>query len=85
MVIIKNLTHQQRPYALIDNVVTDTSHRGKGLATACLNFAKDIAVLNDCYKIMLLTGSKRESTISFYERTGYNCKDKTAFTQWLNP
>lgn len=33
----------------------------------------------DCYKMMLLTGSKKESTIKFYEHAGYNSSDKTAF------
>ena len=33
--------------------------------------------------MMLLTGSKEESTLRFYERAGYNSKDKTAFIQWL--
>lgn len=32
---------------------------------------------------MLLTGSKEESTLRFYESAGYNKKDKTAFIQWL--
>lgn len=48
-----------------------------------LNYAKDIAVKANCYKIMLLTGSKKESTLAFYEKAGYNQKDKTAFIQWL--
>jgi hypothetical protein len=29
------------------------------------------------------TGSKLDSTLSFYERAGYNKNDKTAFIQWL--
>lgn len=85
LIIVRNLTHQQRPYGLIENVITDENHRGKGLATACLNYAKDIAIDNKCYKIMLMTGSKSDSTLNFYDRAGYNCKDKTAFIQWLNP
>ena len=32
---------------------------------------------------MLLTGSKRESTLRFYQNAGYNSNDKTAFIQWL--
>ena len=82
-VIIPNLTHGQRPYAFIENVITDEKYRGRGLATACLDFARDIAVRENCYKIMLLTGSKKESTLRFYERAGYNKNDKTAFISWL--
>ncbi len=82
-VIIPNLTHGQQPYAFVENVVTHEKYRGRGLATACLNYAKDIAARNNCYKLMLLTGSKQESTLNFYERAGYNRNDKTAFIQWI--
>lgn len=82
-VIIPNLTHGQRPYALIENVVTDEAFRRRGLATACLDFAREISRKENCYKIMLMTGSKQESTLKFYERAGYNRSDKTAFIQWL--
>lgn len=83
VVIIPNLTHNQKPYALIENVITDEAYRKKGYATALLNYAKDIALNNNCYKIMLLTGSKKESTLSFYEQSGFNRNDKTAFIQWI--
>ena len=82
-VIIPNLTRGIRPYAFIENVVTHKDHRGKGYATQCLDFARDIAKRENCYKMMLLTGSKSESTLNFYKRAGYNCTDKTAFIMWL--
>lgn len=82
-VIIPNLTHSQQPYALIENVITDKKYREKGLATACLKYAKEIAIKENCYKIMLLTGAKRRSTLRFYKKAGFNKKDKTAFIQWL--
>nr|WP_207717319.1 GNAT family N-acetyltransferase [Anaerosporobacter faecicola] len=82
-VIIPNLTHEQRPYAFVENVITDQDYRKKGYATQCLNYAKTIAQKENCYKMMLLTGSKQESTLKFYEQAGYNRKDKTAFIQWL--
>lgn len=82
-VIIPNLTHGQRPYAFVENVITDANYRKRGLATACLNHAKEIALKENCYKLMLLTGSKEESTLHFYEQAGYNRKDKTAFIQWI--
>ena len=82
-VIIPNLTRNIRPYALIENVVTHTDYRNNGYATACLNYARELAVRSNCYKIMLLTGSKNDGTLNFYKKAGYNCTDKTAFIQWL--
>ncbi len=83
LVVIPNLTHGQRPYALIENVVTMKDYRNRGFATACLNFARDAASAAGCYKVMLLTGLKLESTLRFYENAGYNRNDKTGFIQWL--
>ena len=80
-VIIPNLTHNQRPYAVVENVVTDQNFRKKGYATSCLNYAKEIAIKNNCYKLMLMTGSKKEATLNFYRNAGYTDKTKTAFDQ----
>ena len=82
-VIIPNLTRGVRPYAFIENVVTHKDYRGKGYAKECLNFAKEIATQMNCYKMMLLTGSKEDATLNFYKSAGYNSTDKTAFIQWL--
>lgn len=83
-VIIPNLTRNVRPYAFVENVVTHGDYRRKGYATACLDYAKEIAKENNCYKMMLLTGSKKESTLNFYRNAGYNSTDKTAFIQWID-
>ena len=82
-VIIPNLTHNQQPYAFVENVITDEAYRKQGLATACLDYAREIALKENCYKLMLLTGSKLESTLDFYRKAGYNNEDKTAFIQWI--
>lgn len=83
-VIIPNLTRNIRPYAFIENVVTHGEYRGKGYATECLNYAREIAVRENCYKMMLLTGSKDEKILQFYQNAGYNSTDKTAFIQWID-
>ncbi len=83
LIIVSNLTRGQRPYGLVENVVTDAAYRKKGYATEVLNFAKGMAQQQNCYKIMLMTSSKKDSTLKFYEQAGYNRQDKTALIQWL--
>ena len=82
-VIIPNLTRSVRPYAFVENVVTHAEHRRKGYSGECLTYAKKIAEQENCYKMMLLTGSKKPETLHFYEQAGYNSSDKTAFIQWI--
>ena len=83
LVIVKNLTRQMRPYALIENVVTAPSYRNKGYAGFLLQKAVEIAKENNCYKIMLMSGSKNESTIRFYINSGFSDTEKSAFVMKL--
>ena len=83
LVVIPNLTRGARPYALIENVVTHMDYRNKGYAGLLMQEASKFVAESGCYKIMLLTGSKKESTMRFYENCGFNCNDKTGFIKWL--
>ena len=83
LIVIENLTHNVRPYSVIENVVTHADHRGKFYATELMNKASALAKEHNCYKIMLMTGSKKESTLNFYENCGFNKDDKTGFVKWL--
>ena len=78
-VVIPNLTRNGSPYALVENVVTHEEYRGRGYATACLDYAKEIALKEDCYKIMLITGSDDPKTHAFYRNAGYSAEGKTAY------
>lgn len=71
MAIIENLTHNVRPFAVIENVVTHKDYRNKGYASALLEKASEIAKERNCYKISLETGSNRESTLNFYRKNGF--------------
>jgi GNAT superfamily N-acetyltransferase len=79
LAIIKNLTRSARPYGLIENVVTHPEYRNRGYGTGVLRKAVEIARLNYCYKVMLMTGRKEESTLRFYEKAGFHKGEKTAF------
>ena len=76
MSIVRSLTHNVRPFAVIENVVTHTDHRKKGYASALLRKATDIAKAFRCYKISLETGSNRESTLNFYRQNGFAIDEK---------
>lgn len=77
--IIPNLTRGCRPYALIENVITHPDCRKRGLGKALMHHATDFARDCGCYKIMLLTGRKNESTYRFYESAGFDRNGKQAF------
>lgn len=79
LTIIPNLTRNMRPYGLIENVVTAPEHRKRGYGTALLRRALAEAWEAGCYKMMLLTGSKLEETLRFYEKAGFQGGVKTGF------
>jgi len=76
---IPNLTRGCRPYALIENVVTASTHRRMGWGRAVLAEALAFAWSENCYKVMLLTGRKDEGVLNFYKSSGFNSDEKRAF------
>ena len=76
MAIIENLTHNVRPFAVIENVVTHFDYRNRGYASALLEKASEIAKEYKCYKVFLETGSNKESTLNFYRNNGFAIDEK---------
>lgn len=77
--IIPNITRRASPYGVIENVVTDTTFRRSGLGRAVMEHALGFAWDRRCYKVMLMTGSKREATHNFYKSCGFKADEKFAF------
>jgi GNAT superfamily N-acetyltransferase len=69
-----NLSWTARPYAMIENVIVDRQFRQQGIGKAMLEFTVQQAKTIGCYKVALMTGSKRESTLAFYEASGFEPK-----------
>lgn len=79
LIVVPNLTRGGRPYGMIKNVVTHPHYRRRGLGTTVLKHTLQAAWKHGCYKVMLLTGSKNESTLRFYEKAGFERSVKTGF------
>lgn len=76
MAIIESLTHNVRPFAVIENVVTHIDFRNRGYASALLEKVSEIARKHRCYKVFLETGSNKESTLNFYRENGFEIDQK---------
>lgn len=77
--IVPNLTRGARPYAVIENVVTDASYRRRGIGAALLRTLIERCWTRGCYKIMLMSGVSRAQIYGFYELLGFDKNSKQAF------
>jgi GNAT superfamily N-acetyltransferase len=83
LMILANLTRGGRPFGFIENVVTHPDYRNRGYGTAILHKAVETAKQSNCWRVMLLTGRKEESTLRFYENAGFQKGVKTGFIMQL--
>ncbi|WP_255989321.1 GNAT family N-acetyltransferase [Chitinolyticbacter albus] len=79
LIIVPNLTRGARAYALIENVVTLSSHRRQGHARAVLDAALAHAWQARSYKVMLSTSARDPGVVDFYRRCGFRDGIKTGF------
>lgn len=77
--VIPNLSRAASPYAIIENVVVEETLRGRGLGKLIMDHTLQEAWRRGCYKVMLLTGSKRASTHAFYRSCGFTPDVKTGY------
>lgn len=65
LVVQLNLTHGGKPYAHLENVVTDKSCRGNGIGKKLIDYLVEEANKRGCYKKVLSCEGKN---VPFYER-----------------
>ncbi len=71
LIIVPNLSHKGTPFAIIENVVVDQRHRGKGIGEALITRAIKEARGAGCYKVSLTSNKFRKEAHRFYERLGF--------------
>ena len=81
--IIPNLTRGGKSIGFIENVITDTEYRGKGIGKKIMENAIKYAKGQNCYKVILQSGNKRTDAHGFYESIGFDGESKKAFEMRL--
>ena len=71
LIIVPNLSHQGRPYAIIENIVIDTEARSAGYGEKLVRYAIEEARKAGCYKLSLTSNKRRPDAHRFYERLGF--------------
>lgn len=71
LLIVANLTHQARPWAVIENVIVAAPARRHGVGTALLQHLVQIASSAGCYKVQLHSGKQRAQAHDLYKKVGF--------------
>lgn len=79
LITVPNLTRSNRPYSIVENVVTHPDFRGRGHGRSIMEEAIRISKKSNCYKIMLQSSSKRVSAHKFYRSLGFDSDSKVGF------
>ncbi|MET0343228.1 MAG: GNAT family N-acetyltransferase [Polyangiales bacterium] len=78
-VIVPNLTHGARPYAIIEGVITHDAHRRQGHGATAMRALIARCWDAGCYKVSLTSSVKRAEAHAFYRRLGFTTGNKHAF------
>ena len=70
LIIVPNLSHEGRPYALVENVVVDETERSAGYGELLMRHAIAEAQRAGCYKLALTSNKRRPDAHRFYQRLG---------------
>jgi GNAT superfamily N-acetyltransferase len=71
LAIMDNLAHLGARSGLIEDVVVEEKHRGRGIGKEMMCYALELCRENSCYKACLSSNTKRENAHRFYESLGF--------------
>ncbi len=75
-VVVPNLTRGARPLMVVENVVVRQVDRRGGVGSALFDTALAWARERGCYKVQLLSNSRRDDAHRFYEGHGFEATAK---------
>jgi GNAT superfamily N-acetyltransferase len=71
LIVVPNLSHGGRPYAIVENVVVDEAARGAGHGETLMRRAIALAREAGCYKLSLTSNKRRADAHRFYRHLGF--------------
>jgi len=71
LLIVPNLSHEARPWALVENIIVDKRYQRQGIGRLLMNYAVGKAKEAGCYKIGLSSDKRRKEAHKFYHSLGF--------------
>ena len=71
LAVIQNLASGAQPFGVVEHVVTLARFRRQGFARLVLRYALELAWVQRCYKVVLLSGAERTEAHQLYESVGF--------------
>ncbi len=71
VMVVPNLTHDAKPWAILENMVVDRDHRRAGIGRALVDEVVRRAQEAGCYKVQLLSNDRRAPAHALYESVGF--------------
>ena len=69
--IIPNLSHNARPWAILENMVVDSRYRRQGIGRLLIEYALNFCREANCCRVQLLSNKKRKEAHQFYRSLGF--------------
>ncbi|MBI4296404.1 MAG: GNAT family N-acetyltransferase [Chloroflexi bacterium] len=69
--IVPNLSHDARPWAIVENMVVDRRYHRQGIGRLLIEYALNNCREAGCYKVQLLSQKKRLEAHQFYRSMGF--------------
>lgn len=71
IVLVPNLTHGARPWAIVENIVVASDYRRLGIGRALMSYIVEDVQKRNCYKVQLISNEHRVAAHSLYVTTGF--------------
>ena len=82
-VVCRQLSHDSRPFMVMENFIVAEKHRRKGLGLLLIREIERLAVENNCRTLFFCSNGKRAGAHAFYEAAGYAPDAVRGFKKYL--